>query len=52
MYTHILYTCIKIHIHTHMYIYICEVKFRKETVRTEKTGNLLPRIEDSGIKVD
>lgn len=38
--------------YTYVHFYICEVKFRKETARTGKTGNLLPRIEDTGIKVD
>jgi len=54
MYTHILYTCINIHTHTHTHVhfYMCEAKFRKETAGREEGGSLLPRIEDTGIKVD
>jgi len=31
---------------------MCEAKFHKKNARRERRGKLLPRIEDTGIKVD
>jgi len=39
------------YMYTHVHVYIYEVNLRMKQ-RKDRAGNLLPRIEDTGIKVD
>jgi len=39
------------YMYTHVHVYICETSLRMKR-RKDRAGNLLPRIEDTGLKVD